>query len=122
MFGEVSTGAADDLQRATEIAREMATRYGMSQALGNRVYARPRQAFLNYPGLESEGVADETAREIDLEVRNRVDQGFAKARGILEERRADLEAGATLLLEREVLTAEEFPPIRPAAPRRAAAQ
>ena len=114
-FGEISTGAADDLQRATEIAREMVTRYGMDTDLGNRVYAPQRQSFLGAAMPESRDISEATTREIDLAVRTRVEAAFASAREILERRRADLEAGATLLLTREVLTADEFPALKPVA-------
>ncbi len=110
-FEEISTGAADDLQRATEIAREMVTRYGMSKDLGNRVYAAPQQSFLGTVQFEPKEISEETAREIDIAVKDLVEAAFDKAKGILTERRADLEEGARLLLERETLTDEDFPAI-----------
>ena len=109
--GEVSTGAADDLQRATEIAQEMVTRYGMAEGLGNRAYAPPRHAFLGevaLPPMRPE-VSEATTREIDLAVRDLVEAAARRARDILEARRADLDAGTQLLLERETLAAEDFP-------------
>lgn len=115
-FGEISTGAADDLQRATEIAREMVTRYGMDPDLGNRVYAPARQTFLGPMLPDVRETSEATTREIDLAVRARVEAAFAAARAILEARRDDLDAGATLLLTREILTADEFAPLKPAFP------
>jgi cell division protease FtsH len=110
--GDVSTGAADDLQRATEIAVEMVTKYGMDPGVGQRTYAPRPQAFL--PAMQDIMVsaAEATGREIDLAVRQLVEAGDACARQILEKRRADLEAGVELLIAHESLTAEQFAPLR----------
>ena len=110
--GDVSTGAADDLQRATEIALEMVTRHGMDDKIGQRTYARPPQAFL--PGLPTDRIeaAETTAREIDVAVRDIIAGAFERATAILQSRRPDLEEGVKLLLTRETLTVEEFPAIR----------
>ena len=112
--GDISTGAADDLQRATEIAVEMVTKYGMDATVGQRTYAPRPQAFL--PAMQDTVVsaAEATAREIDVAVRDLVEAGGACARAILEKRRADLEAGVELLIARETLTVEEFAALRPA--------
>ena len=111
VFGEISTGAADDIQRATEIAREMVMRYGMIGPLGNRVYAPPRQSFLNQALPETREFSEETAREIDVAVRALVDEAYDRARDLLGRQRDDLETGARLLLEKEVLTAADFAPL-----------
>jgi cell division protease FtsH len=111
--GEVSTGASDDLQRATEIAFEMVTRYGMDKTLGPRTYAPPAQPFLTGARTERVEAADVTAREIDVAVRDIVTAAGVRAGEILTSRRADLEAGATLLLAQETLTAEQFPAMLP---------
>jgi cell division protease FtsH len=111
--GDVSTGAADDLQRATEIALEMVTRHGMDPTIGERVYGPKPQPFLGQPAPDGPVSASEaTAREIDLAVRRIVEAGAARARDILERRRAELEAGVELLLAKETLTAEAFPPLK----------
>ncbi|MGB9116026.1 ATP-dependent zinc metalloprotease FtsH [Bradyrhizobium sp.] len=120
--GDISTGAADDLQRATEIAVEMVTKHGMDATVGQRTYAPRPQAFL--PAMQDTvvGAAEATGREIDLAVRDLVEAGGACARAILEKRRGDLDAGVELLIARETLTAEEFAPLRPAgAPEKAPA-
>lgn len=109
IYGEISTGAADDLQRATEIATEMVSRYGMDKELGNRTYAVEVDRFLARAGLERRDISDETGREIDLAVRDLVEQGFARATAILTEKRDALQAGARLLVERESLVAEDLP-------------
>jgi cell division protease FtsH len=112
--GNISTGAADDLQRATEIALEMVTRHGMADTVGQRTYAPPPQPFL--PGTPADRVqaAESTAREIDVAVRDIVARAFARACEIVRARRADLEQGMELLLARETLTADDFAPLRAA--------
>jgi cell division protease FtsH len=115
--GEVSTGAADDLQRATEIAIEMVTKYGMNATVGQRTYAPRPKMFL--PAMQDPvvGAAEATAREIDVAVRDLIEAGAVAARAILERRRSDLEAGVGLLMARETLTVEDFAALRPAGAR-----
>jgi cell division protease FtsH len=114
--GEVSTGASDDLQRATEIATEMVTRYGMVEPLGPRTYAPPRQPFLTGTTADRVEASEATEREIDIAVRDIVVKAFDRATEVLRARRADLDEGAHLLLQRETVTADQFPAIRPAGP------
>jgi cell division protease FtsH len=110
----VSTGAADDLQRATEIALEMVTRHGMHDKLGQRTYAPPAQPFL--PGGQTKEIraAEITAREIDVAVRDIIADAFDRATEILRARRGDLDKGAELLLAHETMSADDFPAIRQA--------
>ncbi|HEY9057551.1 MAG TPA: ATP-dependent zinc metalloprotease FtsH [Aurantimonas sp.] len=110
--GDVSTGAADDLQKATDIAIEMVTRYGMDSGLGERTYTRPAQAFLAVPQSRSFEASQATEREIDLAVREIVEGARVRARDILAGQRTDLDAGAKMLLTRETLTADEFAPLQ----------
>ena len=112
--GDVSTGAADDLQRATEIALEMVTRFGMDETIGQRTYARAPQPFLPGPTADRVQAAEITTREIDVAVRDLLGKGFERAQEILRTRRADLDAGAQLLLKRETVTVDDFPAIRSA--------
>jgi cell division protease FtsH len=119
--GDVSTGAADDLQRATEIALEMVTRHGMDTAVGQRTYAPPQHPMLPNVPIDRLPAAEATSREIDLAVRDIVGHGFERASEILAARRADLDKGAELLLARETLSAADFPAIRPAGARKDAA-
>jgi len=113
IFGaDVSSGAGDDLQRATEVAINMVTLYGMDQTVGERTYAPRPQAFLEPMSRQTVNASEATAREIDIAVRDLVDTGAGRAREILERRRADLQAGAELLMAKETLTAEEFGPLR----------
>jgi len=113
-FDEISTGASDDLMKATEIARAMVTRYGMVEKLGRIAYETERGTFLGQP-IEGGGrrYSEETAHEIDLAVKELVDEAYDTATGILERRRDDLEKLARVLLEKETLTADELP--KPAA-------
>jgi cell division protease FtsH len=114
--GDISTGAADDLQRATEIAVEMVSKFGMDPGIGDRTYAQPPPTFLAAnPQDEVVAASAETRREIDLAVRALVEKAGQLAETILDRRRDDLGAGAQLLLEKETLTAAEFEPLRRAA-------
>jgi cell division protease FtsH len=110
VFGEISTGAADDLMKVTEIARAMVARYGMDSKLGQAAYETERGIYLGQP-IEGGGrrFSEDTAREIDLAVRERIDQAYQKALDILRRRRRELESLAGKLLEKETLTAEELP-------------
>src|SRR5262249_28269531 len=111
--GDVSTGAADDLQRATQIASEMVTLYGMAETVGQRTYKPAPQRFLSEGLSFDKPVASEsTQREIDLSVRDIVAKAFEEARMILSQRRADLDKGAELLLAKEVITSEDFPALQ----------
>jgi cell division protease FtsH len=110
--GEVSTGAADDLQRATEIALQMVTRYGMDETVGQRTYSAPPQPFLGTPASSVEA-SETTEREIDVAVRDIITKAFEQATAILRTRRPDLDEGGRLLLAQETLTADQFPAIRP---------
>jgi cell division protease FtsH len=108
--GDVSTGAADDLQRATEIALEMVTKYGMDPTIGQRTYAPRPQTFLAAQD-QVVSAAEATGREIDLAVRALIEDADARARSLLEAHRADLEEGVKLLIAKETLTVEDFPPL-----------
>jgi cell division protease FtsH len=105
VFGEISTGAADDLARATDIARAMVLRYGMSDALGNVTYDRERSPFLqpNVPLPQERNYSDETAEAVDRAVRHLVDGAFDRAFGILQQNHALLDLTAASLLESETL-------------------
>ncbi|MET3906892.1 cell division protease FtsH [Bradyrhizobium sp. S3.3.6] len=107
VFGHLSTGAADDLRRVTDIARSMVTRYGMSEKLGSIAYERDPGNFLAstdrpYPVRERE-YAEETAAAVDREVRVIVDNVFQRTQGLLTMRRSILDRAAKQLLEKETL-------------------
>src|SRR5215467_12409252 len=124
IFGHLSTGAADDLRRVTDIARSMVTRYGMSDRLGSVAYDRDPRSFLTGPNLPSiqreQDYGDETAAAIDEEVRGIVQHAQDRALAILREKRGILERSARRLLEKETLDEKELmeligPPLKAAA-------
>lgn len=119
VFEEISTGASDDLQKVTEVARDMVMRYGMEESLGNRAYATQRQNFLGQPAGDVAEVSPDTQREIDLAIKGHVEGAFIRAKDLLKEHRSELDEGAQLLLSKETLTDTDFPAIRPIAERQA---
>ena len=110
VFAEISTGAADDLARVTDIARAMVLRYGMSEALGNVTYDRDRSPFLQpaYPMPQERSYGESTAEAVDHAVRGFVDQAFAMATDVLQRNRALLDRTATALLQTETLNEPEI--------------
>ena len=109
MFGGVSTGAADDLNRASALARDMATRFGMVPELGEVTYDRTPASFLEPTGAPGKPTcSEETSREIDRAVRSLVSRAADRAERILSTNRALLERGARVLLERETLAGEDL--------------
>jgi cell division protease FtsH len=109
-FGEISTGAQNDLQRATDIARAMVTEFGMSDALGAVNYnGHRRGAFLETPFMPERGnYAEETALKIDSEVKRIITESHETARRILRDRRETLDVLTARLLEKEVIEADEL--------------
>ena len=110
VFGLPSTGAADDLSKATEIARALVTRYGMDGKLGMVAYEPQRQVYLpGMPDMKAErGYSEATAREIDCAVRDLVTQAFQCATDILKRGRSVLENGARALMQAESLGEDEL--------------
>ena len=110
VFAEISTGAADDLARVTDIARAMVLRYGMSEALGNVTYDRDRSPFLQpaYPMPQERSYGESTAEAVDHAVRAFVDQAFALATDVLQRNRDLLDRTATALLRTETLNEPEI--------------
>lgn len=111
VYGQISTGAADDLAKATDIARQLVTRFGMSETLGQAVLERHTASYLgeNLLAARDKDYSEHTAREIDLAIRGLLEDAYGRAKALLEQRRTDLDTGARLLLEKETLTPEEFP-------------
>ncbi len=107
-FGHLSTGAADDLSKATDVARSMVTRFGMEERLGPVTYEDEPQGYLGQLAGTRRLYAEETAREIDVAVRDLVKGAFDRARGILGRNRALLDQGARELLEKETLADQEL--------------
>jgi cell division protease FtsH len=107
IFGDVSTGAHDDLQRATDMARDMVTRFGMSDRVGLATHEGPRQApFLDVPLPPRRDFSEATARAIDDEVRRLLDEARARVHETLREHRSVLGELAGLLMQREAVDAE----------------
>jgi cell division protease FtsH len=109
-FGEVTTGAQNDLQRATDIARAMVTEFGMSEELGAvSSNGHKHAAFLDMPfGPERGSYAEETAVKIDTEVKRILTEAHETARRVLRERRETLDRISERLLEKEVIEADEL--------------
>ncbi len=109
VLDDISTGASNDLQRATQIARNMVTRYGFSERLGPVVYGTDQnETFLGRDLNTSRNYSETVAAEIDDEIRSLLDSGFARAREILTEQMDYLHIVAKQLLERDKLSGEEF--------------
>ncbi|MDX1664596.1 MAG: ATP-dependent zinc metalloprotease FtsH [Candidatus Promineifilaceae bacterium] len=109
VFGEITTGASNDLRQVTKMARAMVTQYGMSDALGARVYGEKQElVFLGREISEQRDYSDAVAEQIDAEVRQIIDAQYSRTRRILAENRDKLDLVAQRLLEMETLEADEF--------------
>ena len=106
---QMTTGAANDFERATEIARKMVTRWGMSDTLGTRVYGEgEHEVFLGRDMITHKNLSDSTAEMVDKEIRRIIDEQYTRARGIIEDNRDKVETMATALLEWETLNAGQI--------------
>jgi cell division protease FtsH len=114
IFHEATTGAADDLQRATEMARAMVTRFGMEPEVGQASYVSERPHYLDLPGLgrQRSEASEETNAKIDEAVRNLVQQAFERATAILRDCVSIHERAARSLLEKETFEEEDLAHIR----------
>jgi len=123
-FGHLSTGAADDLAKATDIARSMVMRYGMEAKLGHVSYEGESARFLDLPQAmhRRHEFSEEVAREIDRAVKTILDAAFENASRVLAEQRAILDRGAALLLEKETLNEENLRELTGAAGSRESAE
>ena len=109
VFDDVTSGAANDLERATQIARQMVTQLGMTQSLGLVKLGNKREEiFLGRDISEDKNYSEQVAYAIDKEIKAIIDAGYETAKEILTERRALMDKIAGVLLEREVIDAEEF--------------
>ena len=118
VLGDISTGASNDLERATKIARSMVTRYGFSEKLGPVVYgSSENEVFLGRDYGQSKHYSDDIASDIDSEIRRLVDEAYEKTENILREHRDKLDAVAAVLMDKEKVTGKEFEDImNPPAP------
>jgi len=108
IFGDVSTGAADDLRRATDMARHMVAQYSMSEKLGLATFEEPRQTFLETGGSTAREYSEATAQAIDVEIARILSAAHARVRETLTAHRGTVEALAKLLIDKEVVNAEEL--------------
>jgi cell division protease FtsH len=107
--GNVSTGASNDFERATQLARDMVTRYGMSDALGPMVYGENEgEVFLGRSVTSTKNVSEATMQKVDIEIRRIIDEQYALARKLLEENRDKVEAMTAALLEWETIDADQI--------------
>ncbi|MFL6784905.1 MAG: cell division protein FtsH, partial [Sphingomicrobium sp.] len=108
-YDKVSSGASSDISYATGLARDMVTRWGMSDALGPLQYAEAdEEVFLGYSVNRQKNMSNETAQAIDKEIRRIVEQGYERAKSLLEKHRDELETLAQALLEYETLSGDEI--------------
>jgi cell division protease FtsH len=108
-YDKVSSGASSDISYATALARDMVTRWGMSDALGPLQYAEAdEEVFLGYSVNRQRQMSNETAQAIDSEIRKVVEDGYARAKHLLDEHRDQLETLAQALIEYETLSGDEI--------------
>ncbi len=106
---QMTTGAANDFERATDLARNMVTRWGMSDALGTRVYGENQsEVFLGRDVTTHKNLSDATVQLVDNEIRRIIDEQYARARKIIEDNREKIEVMAKALLEWETLNADQI--------------
>ncbi|HEV7845948.1 MAG TPA: ATP-dependent zinc metalloprotease FtsH [Thermoleophilaceae bacterium] len=109
VFGEVTTGASNDLEKVTATAKQMVMRFGMSEKLGPRVFGHDHgQPFLGREFSSEPDYSDDVAREIDDEIRRMVEEAHQVARQVLEEKREELDLTSEILLRRETIEREQF--------------
>ncbi len=108
-MNQMTTGASNDFQRATDLARRMVTQWGMSEELGTMVYGEEEsEIFLGRSITTHRNVSEETMRKVDAEVRRIIDEQYARARRLIEDNRDKIEAMAAALLKWETIDAEQI--------------
>jgi len=118
-MNQMSTGASNDFERATHIARDMVTRYGMTDALGPMVYAENEgEVFLGRSVTKTTTMSESTMQKVDAEVRRIIDQQYSLARKLIEENQDKMHAMAKALLEWETIDAEQIDDIMKGKPPR----
>jgi cell division protease FtsH len=114
VFDDITSGASNDIEQVTRLARTMVTRLGMSAKLGNVVYGQKEELiFLGREISEQRDYSESIAQQIDSEVRFLVDEAYKQAQAILKQYRKELDDVANLLLEKETITREEFEKVFP---------
>jgi cell division protease FtsH len=118
-MGQMTTGASNDFERATDMARNMVTRWGMTESLGTMVYAENEgEVFLGRSVTTHKNMSEETMRKVDAEIRRLLDQQYGLARKILEDNRDKVEVMAKALLDWETIDAEQIDDIMAGRPPR----
>ena len=118
-MNQMTTGASNDFERATQMARDMVTRYGMSDALGPMVYGENEgEVFLGRSVTTHKNVSEATMQQVDAEIRRIIDQQYALARKLLEDNRDKVEAMTKALMELETIDAEQVDDIMAGRPPR----
>jgi cell division protease FtsH len=108
-MNQMTTGASNDFERATQIARDMVTRYGMTESLGPMVYAENEgEVFLGRSVTKTNNISEATMQKVDAEVRKLIDQQYALARGLIEANKERIHAMAKALLEWETIDREQI--------------
>jgi cell division protease FtsH len=108
-MNQMTTGASNDFERATHLARDMVMRYGMSDALGPMVYAENEgEVFLGRSVTKTTNISEQTMQKVDLEVRRIIDEQYALARKLIEDHSEKMHAMAKALLEWETIDAEQI--------------
>jgi cell division protease FtsH len=108
-MSQMTTGASNDFERATQLARDMVTRYGMSDALGPMVYGENEgEVFLGRSVTTHKNISEATMQKVDMEIRRIIDQQYALARRLIEENRDKIEAMTKALLEWETLDSDQI--------------
>ena len=108
-MNQMTTGASNDFERATALARDMVTRYGMTEALGPMVYAENEgEVFLGRSVTKTNNVSESTMQKVDMEVRRIIDQQYAQARKLIEDNKDKIHAMAKALLEWETIDVEQL--------------
>lgn len=109
VFNELTTGASDDLRKATELAKKLVTKYGMSEKLGPRTFgSREEMVFLGREIATEKGYSEETAAQIDKEISKLIDEAFHTAKKILTEKRKKLDQITKTLIKKESIERKEF--------------
>jgi cell division protease FtsH len=115
----MTTGASNDFERATQIARDMVTRYGMTDELGPMVYAENEgEVFLGRSVTKTTTMSEETMRKVDLVIRRIIDEQYSTARKLIEDHKDKMHAMAAALLEWETIDAEQIDDIMAGKPPR----
>jgi cell division protease FtsH len=117
--GDISTGASNDFERATDMARDMVTRYGMSDLMGPMVYAENEgEVFLGRSVTTHKNISEATMQKVDIEIRRILDEQYALATRLLQENRDKVEAMTAALLEWETIDADQIKDIMEGKPPR----